>query len=102
MSRRRLTEHEVAQALEGLPGWSLRDAQWLTWSREFGDFDEAMAFIQRVADIARRLDHHPDLYNVYNRVRLELTTHDAGGLTERDVAFAGAVSALDGPGPVSC
>jgi len=94
---RRLHDAEIADALAACPSWArVGDTIERTWVLR--DFDEAMAFIGRVADVARGLDHHPDLYNVYNRVRLSLTTHDAGGLTARDFAFARAVDALL-PGP---
>ncbi len=75
------------------PGWQV-DGIHLKRDYEFADFDEAMAFINQVADIARALDHHPDLTNVYNRVQLAVTTHDAGGLTALDRSFAQRVSAI--------
>jgi 4a-hydroxytetrahydrobiopterin dehydratase len=89
-----LSPIELERALAELPGWIVRDGGFIVSQRELADFDEAMRFINDVADIARRLDHHPDLYNVYNRVRLELQTHDAGGITARDIEFARAVDAL--------
>ena len=84
---------ELTRRLSALPSWSVEGAT-LTRRWEFGDFDEAMRFVNAVADVARELDHHPDLYNVYNRVRLSVTTHDAGGLTAMDIAFATRVDAL--------
>ena len=90
---RRLPEPDIAAALAACPAWTrVGDTIERTWVLR--DFDTAMAFVARVADVARALDHHPDLYNVYNRVRLSLTTHDAGGLTARDFAFARAADAL--------
>lgn len=78
-----------------LPGWSLvegRDA--LRRGFRFRDFSEAWAFMARVALLAERHDHHPEWSNTWNRVEIVLTTHDADGLSERDVALAKAVDAL--------
>lgn len=85
----RLTPAQIQSALANRPTWNLVE-EGLAIQRDltFSDFDAAMAFLVALADVARRLDHHPDLYNVYNRVTLRLSTHDAGGLTERDFAFA--------------
>ncbi len=74
------------------PGWSLtpgRDAIAREW--RFADFGAAWAFLTRVALLAERRDHHPEISNTYNRVRLVLTTHDAGGLSTRDLDFARAI-----------
>jgi 4a-hydroxytetrahydrobiopterin dehydratase len=88
----RLTDAERDAALPGLAGWRLRD-DLLAILREFkfADFSEAFAFMTRVALLAEKLDHHPEWSNVYNRVTITLTTHDAGGLSERDVAMARAI-----------
>ena len=64
-------------------------------SWEFADFEDAMSFILAVADVARALDHHPNLANVYNRVELRVSTHDAGGLTSLDFEFADRVSRIE-------
>jgi 4a-hydroxytetrahydrobiopterin dehydratase len=81
----------AAQALMGLPHWSAapggRDA--IQRSFRFTDFNAAFGFMSRVALMAERLDHHPEWFNVYNRVDVTLTTHDAGGVTELDVRLAG-------------
>ncbi|MDT7952955.1 MAG: 4a-hydroxytetrahydrobiopterin dehydratase [Acetobacteraceae bacterium] len=69
-----------------------RDA--ITRSLKFADFAAAWAFMGRVAAIAERMDHHPEWSNVYNRVEITLTTHDAGGLTRRDAAMAAAIDAV--------
>jgi 4a-hydroxytetrahydrobiopterin dehydratase len=95
----KLTSAEIEAALAGLPGWEHLAGEGRIRRRwEFADFDAAMDFVGLVADIARRLDHHPDLYNVYNRVELSLTTHDADGLTARDMEFARSVDALPAAG----
>lgn len=90
-----LSEAERAEALDGLPDWDHeegRDAIVRTFT--FKDFSEAFAFMTRVAMLAESADHHPEWSNVYNRVEILLTTHDAGGLSERDVDMAEAIDAL--------
>ncbi|MFN7174190.1 MAG: 4a-hydroxytetrahydrobiopterin dehydratase [Thermaurantiacus tibetensis] len=76
-----------------LPGWTL-DGEHLRRSFRFRDFSEAFAFMTRVALLAERHDHHPEWSNVWNRVEIGLSTHDAGGLSARDVALAKAIDAL--------
>lgn len=88
----RLTDAERDAALARLPAWSLR-ADGLAIEREFrfADFSAAFAFMTRVALLAEKADHHPDWSNVWNRVSIALSTHDAGGLTQRDMALAEAI-----------
>ena len=74
-------------------GWTERDGG-LERSFRFRDFAEAWAFMSRVALLAERHDHHPDWRNVWNWVEIRLTTHDAGGLTEKDAALARAIDAV--------
>lgn len=90
-----LTETARAEALAALPEWALR-ADGLAIERrfKFRDFSEAFAFMARVALIAEKHDHHPEWSNVYNRVAITLTTHEAGGLSERDVRMAKAIDKL--------
>lgn len=88
-----LTEEEITQLLEAHPGW-LRDDILLRRSYQFSDFREAFSFMTRVALIAERLFHHPEWSNVYNRVELAITSHDAGGLTSRDRRFVQEVDAI--------
>ena len=90
-----LTEAERDAALAALPGWRLRE-DGLAIERElkFADFNEAFGFMTRVALLADKLDHHPEWSNVYNRVAITLTTHDASGLSARDVQMARAIEAL--------
>lgn len=76
-----------------LPEWTL-DGEHLRRSFRFRDFGEAFGFMTRVALLAERHDHHPEWSNVWNRVEIGLTTHDAGGLSARDVALAKAIDAL--------
>lgn len=83
-------------ALARLPGWALaasgRDA--LTRSFKFKDFSAAFGFMTRVALAAEKLDHHPEWSNVWDRVEITLSSHDADGLTERDVKLAGIIDTL--------
>lgn len=89
MAIARLTDAERDAALERLPQWRLReDRLAIVRSLRFADFQEAFAFMARVALAAEKADHHPEWSNVYNRVEVTLTTHDAGGLSARDIALA--------------
>ena len=93
----RLTPAEIETALTALPGWALRaDGAAIVRTFRFGDFAEAFGFMTRVAILAEKADHHPEWFNVYNRVEITLTTHDAGGLSARDVALAGAIQGFAG------
>jgi 4a-hydroxytetrahydrobiopterin dehydratase len=92
-----LDEDERAEALDRLPDWDFDEARdALTRQFLFADFSEAFAFMTRVALLAEKLDHHPEWSNVWNRVDILLTTHDAGGLSARDVALAEAIDAVVG------
>lgn len=94
----RLDDAARAALLAAHPGWThepQRDAIVRTIS--FADFKEAFAFMTRVALIAEVADHHPEWSNVYNRVTILLTTHDADGLSARDAAMAQAIDAIVGP-----
>ena len=75
--------------LSGLTGWTLEEGGAAILTRlKFKSFNEAFGFMTRVALSAEKMDHHPEWSNVYNRVSIRLTTHDAGGLTEKDVRLA--------------
>ena len=90
-----LSEEERARALDRLGDWDYDEARdALTRRFLFADFSEAFAFMTRVALLAEKADHHPEWENVWNRVDILLTTHDAGGLSARDVALASAIDAL--------
>lgn len=88
-----LTDTDVAVALGSLPGWTLQSGK-LRLERTFKDFSEAWAYMSRVALLAEAMNHHPEWTNVWNRVTIDLTSHDAGGLTQRDVDLARKISAL--------
>ncbi|MEO6152216.1 MAG: 4a-hydroxytetrahydrobiopterin dehydratase [Croceibacterium sp.] len=86
---------ERTAALSGLPEWTQRgDGLAIERKFAFADFSAAFAFMTRVALLAEAHDHHPEWSNVYNRVAITLTTHDAGGLSERDITMARAIDAL--------
>ncbi len=93
MKPTKLTEAEIAGLAADLPGWLLTGGK-LHRSFKFADFSGAWAFMSRVALLAEKHDHHPEWSNVYNRVEIGLTTHDAGGLSSRDVSLAKAIDAL--------
>ncbi|MEX1119713.1 MAG: 4a-hydroxytetrahydrobiopterin dehydratase [Terrimicrobiaceae bacterium] len=81
------SESEIQDALAGLPQWK-RDGSTLEATFQFPSFSEAMAFVNRVAALAEEANHHPDIDIRWNKVRLTLTTHSAGGLTTKDFELA--------------
>ena len=89
----RLDEDRIMRELESLPGWSVSNGK-LHKDFEFTDFVEAFGFMTRAAIIAERMNHHPEWFNVYNRVSVDLMTHDAGGITTNDVKLARALNDL--------
>src|SRR5690554_541342 len=88
-----MSVESVREALGDLPGWSFADGA-LTKELRFRGFSEAFAFLTRVAMLAEKLDHHPDFTCSYTRVSLRLSSHDAAGVTLRDVGLARAVEEL--------
>jgi 4a-hydroxytetrahydrobiopterin dehydratase len=95
MAVTRLIDTEREDLLRARPEWSLaRDGAAIERTFKFADFNEAFGFMTRVALLADKADHHPEWSNVYNRVTIALTTHDAGGLSQRDVDMADAIDAL--------
>lgn len=89
----KLTDAELKHALEALPGWALADGKLLRVYK-FRDFIEAFAFMTAAALRVQEMDHHPEWSNVYGTVRVELVTHDSGGVTARDAELAGKFEAL--------
>ena len=91
----KLTADVRKAALARLPGWSeLKDRDAITKKFTFRDFNEAFGFMTRAALVAEKLDHHPEWFDVYKRVDVTLSTHDAGGVTELDVELAEAMNRL--------
>lgn len=91
----RLTDAERDELLPTLPEWNHDpERHAITRSFRFADFNAAFGFMTRVAMLAEKADHHPEWLNVWNRVEILLTTHDANGLTRRDIALAKAIDAL--------
>ena len=88
----KLDDAAIATALATVPGWT-RNGDGIDRTYKFADFVAAFAFMSRVALLAEKADHHPEWSNVYNRVEIRLTTHDAGGLSTRDFALAKAIDA---------
>ena len=90
----KLSIERAGELLTALPHWRF-DARRGAITREytFADFTEAFAFMAQVALVAERVNHHPEWFNVYNRVDVTLTTHDAGGLTQRDIDLATSADA---------
>lgn len=95
MAIAQLTADERTAAMAELPHWSLaREGLAMERKFELANFVDAFGFMTRVAILAEKTDHHPEWFNVYNRVEITLTTHDAGGLSPRDVALARQIDAL--------
>ncbi|HTV82069.1 MAG TPA: 4a-hydroxytetrahydrobiopterin dehydratase [Acidobacteriaceae bacterium] len=89
-----LDDRTVASKLQTLPHWKL-DGGELVRRCEFPSFVEAMQYVNRVAELAEGAGHHPDIDIRYNKVRLALVSHDAGGLTDRDFDLAAAIDSLE-------
>ena len=92
-SPRKLTPAEIESALPGLDGWSLQNGK-LHRELGFTDFVEAFGFMSSAALVAERMNHHPEWRNVWSTVEVELSTHDAGGLTALDMKLAAAMDGL--------
>ncbi len=89
----KLTETQIAEAVASLDGWQLRDGK-LHREFKFKNFVEAWGFMSRVALLAEKMNHHPDWFNVWNTVRIALSTHEVGGLSNSDVELATKINAL--------
>jgi len=90
----KLPIEDLRTALKRLPDWRLADGREAIVRRyQFVDFDAAFAFMTRVALLAAKTDHHPEWFNVYNKIDVTLATHDAGGVTQKDIDLA---MAMDG------
>jgi 4a-hydroxytetrahydrobiopterin dehydratase len=90
-----LSDHEVDSALKELPTWT-REQKMIVRRFEFTDFSDAMVFVNKVAEAAEEANHHPNIYISWNKVRLELTSHDSGGITQRDLRMARRIDSIAG------
>lgn len=93
MAKDALSAEEVQQVLRDLSAWQLRAGK-LSRTFTFGSFVEAFGFMTRVALHAEKMNHHPEWFNVYKEVKIDLTSHDIGGLSKRDVALAKKIDGL--------
>jgi len=89
-----LSPTEIQGKLRGLPGWELTKGRAIQKKFTFGNFKEALAFVNQVGELAEKSDHHPDITINYNKVTLNLSTHSAGGLTAKDFDLAGYVEKI--------
>ena len=89
----KLTDDQVREELKNLPGWTLENGK-LHKEFVFKDFVQAFGFMTKAALYAEKMDHHPEWFNVYNKLRVDLMTHDAGGITTNDIALAKAFESL--------
>jgi len=89
----KLTDAQIDEQLNKLSGWE-RDGDTIRRELKFANFVEAFGFMSQVALAAEKMDHHPDWSNVYNTVRIQLTSHDAGGLTDKDFTLAARIDKL--------
>ncbi len=89
----KLSEPEILEKLSTAKGWD-RHGDMLVRSWQFPSFRRALEFVNQIAALAEKADHHPEWSNVYNKVDVVLTTHDAGGLSPRDIALARAIDGL--------
>ena len=90
-----LSDAEIQQAIASLPGWQ-RQGKAIQRVFEFTDFKAAMQFVNKIADAAEQANHHPDIDIRYNKVTMALVSHDAGGVTQRDVKMARRINEISG------
>jgi 4a-hydroxytetrahydrobiopterin dehydratase len=93
MPKEKLTDKEITTAIAQLPEWKLIDGK-LNRAFKFQNFVEAFSFIIKVAFAADKLEHHPEIFNVYNRVVIDLATHDVDGISDLDIELAKKINAL--------
>ena len=89
----RLSSEKISEELKNLPGWSVKDEK-LHRDFEFESFNQAFGFMTRAAMEIEKMNHHPEWFNVYNRISVDLMTHDAGGITENDIQLAKILNSL--------
>jgi 4a-hydroxytetrahydrobiopterin dehydratase len=88
-----LSSTEVIEALSNLNNWQVQDSQ-IKSEFIFSNFVEALSFIVKIGLLSEKANHHPEIWNVYNRVSITLSTHDAGGITDKDIMLASEISGL--------
>jgi 4a-hydroxytetrahydrobiopterin dehydratase len=93
--RTKLSDLEIRRALGTLPGWT-RKGEALSKTYSFARFADGIRFVQQVAEVADRMNHHPDIDIRYTRISFSLSTHDAGGITQRDLELASAIEQAAG------
>ena len=91
-----LSDTEVQQALQRLPGWK-KNGSAIERHFQFPDFVKAMDFVNQIAEAAEAVNHHPDIHISYNKVTLALVSHDSGGITQRDIRMAEKINELAAP-----
>ncbi len=89
----RLSPEKISEELKNIPGWSIKDEK-LHKDFEFESFNQAFGFMTRAAMEIEKMNHHPEWFNVYNKLSVDLMTHDAGGITENDVQLAKILNSL--------
>jgi len=89
----KLSSEKISEQLKNLPGWSVKEEK-LHKDFEFESFNQAFGFMTRAAMEIEKMNHHPEWFNVYNRITVDLTTHDAGGITENDINLAKILNSL--------
>ncbi len=89
----RLSQTDIDEELKSLPGWSVVNEK-LHKEFQFDSFNQAFGFMTRAAMEIEKMNHHPEWFNVYNKITVELTTHDAGGITKNDVNLAKILNSL--------
>ena len=93
MTLTKMTEEQIKKELVNLPGWSVVNGK-LHKDFVFADFIEAFGFMSRAAIHIEKMNHHPEWFNVYNKIKVELVTHDAGGITQNDINLAKTLNSL--------
>ena len=89
----KLTDEEIKKELANLPGWSVLNGK-LHKDFVFKNFIEAFGFMTKAALYIEKMNHHPEWFNVYNKLKVDLTTHDAGGITQNDINLARTLNSL--------
>jgi len=91
-----LSEAEIQQALQKLPGWK-KNGNAIERVFQFSNFVQAMQFVNQLAEAAEAINHHPDIHVSYSKVTLTLVSHDSGGVTQRDIRMAGKINEIAAP-----